>query len=126
MVFCLEWPADIKLAVLNTNAKTGGYLTNFDLEMAGLLLLWLVMEDVCEMSPGTHFALFSDNSPTVSWVGRLAACGSQVAGQLIRALAFQLKVCQVSPLTPPRIAGKDNALMDIPPRSFGTELPHRC
>jgi hypothetical protein len=99
-VFRLEWPPDIKQAVRQTNSRRGGYLTNSDLEMAGLLFLWLVMEDVCDITPGTHIALFSDNSPTVSWVRRLASRGSRVAGHLIRALALRLKVRQVSPLTP--------------------------
>ena len=72
-VFRLEWPPDIKQLVLQTNSKRGGHLTNSDLKMAGLLFLWLVMEDVCDIKPGTHTALFSDNSPTVSWVRQLAA-----------------------------------------------------
>jgi hypothetical protein len=125
-VFRLEWPQDIKQAVLNTNAKTGGYLTNSDLELAGLLFLWLVIEAVCDITPGTHIALFSDNSPTVSWVRRLAARGSRVAGHLIRALSLRLKVRQASPLTPLHIAGKHNALTDIPSRSFGSEPRWHC
>ncbi len=68
-VFWLEWPPDIKKAVFHTNVKQGGHLTNSDLEMAGLLLLWLVMEDVCNITPGIHVALFSDNLQTVSWYG---------------------------------------------------------
>jgi hypothetical protein len=125
-VFRIEWPPDIKEAVLQTNTRRGGFLTNSDLEMAGLLFLWLVMEDVCDISPGTHIALFSDNSPTVSWVRRLAARGSKVAGQLIRALALRLKLRQVSPLTPLHIEGKHNALTDVPSRSFGSEPRCHC
>jgi hypothetical protein len=125
-VFRIEWPPDIQEAVLKTNERRGGYLTNSDLEMAGLLFLWLVMEDVCDITPGTHIALFSDNSPTVSWVRRLAAKGSKVAGQLIRALALRLKLRQVLPLTPLHIAGKHNALTDVPSRSFGSEQKWHC
>lgn len=86
-VFRLEWPQWVKDEVDKTNTRKNGTLTNSDLEMAGLLLLWLIMEDVCDISPGTHLALFSDNSPTVSWTQRLASRGSKVADQLIRALA---------------------------------------
>jgi len=125
-VFRIEWPPDIKDAVLQTNMRGGGYLTNLDLKMAGLLFLWLVMEHVCDITPGTHIALFSDNSPTVSWVRRLAAKGSKVAGQLIRALALRLKLCQVSPLTPLHIAGKHNALTDVPSWSFGSKPRWHC
>ena len=125
-VFRMEWPPDIKEIVLRTNTKQGGYLTNSDLEMAGLLLLWLIMEAVCDITPGTHVALFSDNSPTVSWVRRLAAKGSKVAGQLIRALALWLKACNISPLTPLHIAGTNNAITDVPSRSFGSEPRWQC
>ena len=120
-VFRMEWPGDIKEEVRRTNARLGGKLTNSDLEMAGLLLLFLVMEEVCKFKPGQHVALFSDNSPTVSWVTRMAARGSLVADQLLRALALRLKKSHVSPLTPLHIAGKQNDMTDIPSRSFGSE-----
>ena len=125
-VFRMEWPEDIKQEVLKTNAGKGGTLTNSDLEMAGLLLLWLVMEEVCDFQPGDHVALFSDNSPTVNWVRRMAARGSMVADQLLRALALRLKQNHVSPLTPLHIAGKKNEMTDIPSRSFGSEKKWFC
>jgi hypothetical protein len=125
-VFRLEWPEDIKNEVLKTNSGQGGNLTNSDLECAGLLLLWLVMEEVCDPQPGAHIALFSDNSPTVSWVRRMAAKGSLVAGELLRALALRMKQKQVSPLTTLHIAGQRNAMTDIPSRSFGSEKKWYC
>eukprot|EP00956_Cyclotella_meneghiniana_P042491 scaffold248501_cov111-Cyclotella_meneghiniana.AAC.2 len=90
-VFRVEWPQWVQQEVLKTNAGKNGDLTNSDLEMAGLVLLWLGMEAVCPMGSGTHVALFSDNSPTVSWTNRLACRKSKVADQLIRALALRLK-----------------------------------
>jgi hypothetical protein len=45
-VFRLEWPNDIRQDIISENNPEGS-ITNSDLEMAGLLLLWLVMEDVC-------------------------------------------------------------------------------
>ena len=74
-VFRLEWPEDIK------QMYRDGILTNSDLEMTGLLLLWLIIEEVCPSLKGSYVALFSDNSPTVGWVKRLAAKGSLVAMQ---------------------------------------------
>jgi predicted outer membrane repeat protein len=62
VVFQMEWPDWVKEEVLKTNSGRGGTLANSDLEMAGLLLLFLVMEEVCDMQPGGHVALFSDNS----------------------------------------------------------------
>lgn len=98
-VFRIEWPQFIKDDLVSEN-NTKGTITNSDLEMAGLLLLWLAMEDVCMLGSASHVALFSDNSPTVHWVRRLAARGSLVAAKLIRALALQLKVRGALPLTP--------------------------
>ena len=45
-VFRLQWPPDITASVVSDKNK-GGTLTNSDLEMAGLLLLWLMIEHVC-------------------------------------------------------------------------------
>jgi hypothetical protein len=125
-VFRMEWPEWVKNEVLKTNSGKKGTLTNSDLEMAGLLLLFLVTEEVCDLQPGDHIALFSDNSPTVSWVKRMASKGSLVADQLLRALTLRMKLRKVSPLTTLHIEGKRNAMTDIPSRSFGSELKWFC
>jgi hypothetical protein len=120
-VFRMEWPQWVKDEVIKTNNGQGGSLTNSDLEMAGLLLLFVVMEDVCDMQPGCHIALFSDNLPTVSWIQKMAVKGSKVADQLLRALCLRMKQRNISPLTSLHISGKKNAMTDIPSRSFGSE-----
>ena len=124
-VFRFEWPDDIK-AEINSKSNPSGKLTNSDLECAGLLMLWLVMEDVCNITKGDRVALFSDNQPTVSWVKRMASKSSVVAGQLIRALALRLKISGASPLTPLHIRGVENAITDIPSRSFGKPKKWHC
>jgi hypothetical protein len=125
-VFRMEWPEWVKEEVRKTNCGKGGSLTNSDLEMAGLLLLFLVMEEVCDLQPGCHVALFSDNSPTISWVRKMAAKGSKVADQLLRALCLRMKQRNISPLTSLHIPGKKNAMTDIPSRSFGSEKKWHC
>ena len=117
--------SDIK-AKINVEHNQEGKLTNSDLEMAGFLLSWLCMEDVCDIESGSHVALFSDNQPTVSWVQRLASKSSVVAGQLVRALALRLNMTGASPLTQLHIAGVQNAMTDIPSRSFGSENKWHC
>jgi hypothetical protein len=124
-VFRVQWPPDISNQIISSS-NPSGTITNSDLEMAGLLLLWLVMEDVCKPLTNAHIALLSDNSPTVHWVQRLAAKHSQIAMQLIRALALRMQLVRVSPLTPLHIAGVHNALTDIPSRSFGSEQAWHC
>jgi hypothetical protein len=91
-VFRWEWPKEIKDLFHNKA------ITNSDLEIAGLLLLWLVMESVRTPLREKRVALFSDNSPTVGWVRRLAARGSMVSAHLIRALALRLKLNGTCPI----------------------------
>ena len=43
--------------------------------------------------------------------------------QLVRALALRLKKAGASPLTPLHISGEENSMMDIPSRSFGSNIP---
>jgi hypothetical protein len=82
-VFHMQWSDDIKQNVVS-QANPTGTITNSDFEMAGLMLLWLVMEAICpSLTSSSHIALFSDNSPTVHWVERLASRHSDVAMQLI-------------------------------------------
>ena len=64
------------------------WITNSDLKLAGLVLLWLMMEHICGPLAEKHIALFSNNNPTVSWVQQMACCSSLVAEQLIRVLAL--------------------------------------
>ena len=124
VVFRMQWPTDISRDIVSDD-NPDGRITNSDLELAGLLMLWLVMEEVCAVRDA-HIALFSDNSPTVHWVERMAAKHSKVAMQLLRALALRLQLAEASPLIPLHIAGVDNAMTDIPSRSFGSEPKWHC
>ena len=84
-VFLLSWPDDIK------ELFHKGDITNSDLEMAGLLMLWIVMEEVFPKLRAAYVALFSENSSTIGWVKLLAARGSLVAIQLVQSLTLGLK-----------------------------------
>ncbi len=119
-VFRLQWPPDIT-ANVKSEANPKGTITNSDLELAGLVLLWLMMEHVCGILTEKRIALFSDNSPTVSWVERMACRSSLVAEQLIRVLALRFNIQKVCPITTLHIAGDQNSMTDIPSRSFGSE-----
>ena len=71
--------------------------------------------------PGCHVALLSDNSPTVGWVAQMAAKRSLIVAQLLRALALCLKTKGASPLTLFHVSGCENAMADIPSRSWGSK-----
>jgi hypothetical protein len=109
---------------MTANIKTfhnpRGTISNSDLEMAGLLLLWLTMEGVCGNLREQRVTLFSNNSPTGGWVERLASKWSLVAKHLIQALALRIKIHQTCPLTSMHIEGQQNTIADIPLRSFGS------
>ena len=124
-VFRVQWTKDITDNIVSFN-NPKGTITNSDVEMAGLLLLWLAIEGVCTDLTDAHVALFSDNSPTVSWVDRLASRKSKVATQLLRALALRLQITRSSPLTSLHIPGEQNAITDIPSRSFGSTPKWFC
>ena len=84
-MFRLACPDDIKEFFRKGNIK------NSDLEMAGLLMLWLMMEEVCPKLRAAYIALFSYNSPTIGWVKLLAVRGPLVAMHLVQALTIRLK-----------------------------------
>ena len=69
-MFCLAWPEDIK------ELFHKGDIINSDLEISGLLMLWLVMEEVCPKLQAAYFAFSGYNSPTIVWVKLLAERGS--------------------------------------------------
>lgn len=121
-VFRGQWPPDIRAELVSPQNPTGSLSIN-DLEMAGFLITWLVMEEIIDDMRQTNIALFSDNSPSVSWVERMASKRSVVGSRLIRALALRMKMCAACPLTPLHVAGKRNSMADMASRSFGT-VPH--
>ena len=119
-VVCLQWPEDITKNV-KSDSNPNSTITNSDLEMVGLLLVLLVMEEIlCDLRE-RNIALFSNNTPTVSWVTHLSSHHLIVAANLVAALALWLKTHQCCPLTPQHIRGKENTITDIPSRSFGTK-----
>jgi hypothetical protein len=124
-VFCLQWPREISDDLILFD-NPGGKINNSNLEMAGLLLLWLCLEATAPDLAHKHIALFSDNSPTISWVDKMASRKSRIATQLVCALALRLNIRQTCPLTPVHIPGIENALTNIHSRSFGSVKEWEC
>ena len=113
MVFRWQWPNDVHTQLIS-NENPKGTITNSDLEMTGLLLLWLTMEGVCRPLQEKRVAMFGDNSPSISWVERVASKQSLVAENLAQALALRLKIQRACPLTTIHIAGRQNAISSVP------------
>jgi len=112
---------DIKTA---TNPE--GRITNSDLEMAGLVLLWLTMEEVCGPLEEKRLTLFNANSPTIGWATKLASKRLTVAEHLVQAIALRAKQQKACPFTPIHITGKRMAIADISSRSFGSNPAWHC
>jgi hypothetical protein len=125
VVFRWESPDDIKRDI-NSVSNPAGRITNLDLEMVGLVLLWIVIEGVCPDLREKCVTLLSDNSPTVSWVTHLASRRSVVAEHLVQVLALCLKTMHACPLTPLHIEGVQNAIADVPSQSFGSNPAWTC
>jgi hypothetical protein len=81
-VFRFAWPHDMTRAIVS-QSNPAGIITNSDLEMAGLLMLFVIMEHVCRPLVKKQVALFSDNSPTIGWFDHLALRTSIIAAHLI-------------------------------------------
>ena len=119
-VWRLEWPDEIKKALKNAT------LTINDLEMAGNLLAWLVLEGMGVEIKHCHVALLNDNKSAVSWILSWAAHSKGPAGNLIMALALRQRMRRASPLTPAHLAGELNTMADVASRSFGYKSEWKC
>ena len=121
IVWRVKFPKDIKANLVSASNRSGK-ITNSDLEMAGVLMAWLVLEQVAPTSlQYTNIGLFCDNTPSVGWAIRLASSKSIIAGHLLRALALRQHIHRSSPLLCTSIAGENNIMADIASRSF--QLP---
>ena len=115
-VWRIQFPKYI-IANLISDKNPTGKLTNSDLEMAGLLCQWLVLECITPQSLQYNtIGIFSDNTPTVAWANKLSSSSSTVASYLIRALAIRLHVHQANTVTTHE-AGVTNQMADVSSRS---------
>ncbi len=119
-VFQQQWPLDIT-ANVKSESNPMGTIKNSDLELAGLIILWLMMEHVCGSLAEKRVTLFSNNSPTVSWVQQMACRSSLVAEQLVQVLKLRFNIQKDCPITMLHIAGDQNLMTNFPSGSFGSE-----
>jgi hypothetical protein len=118
-VFCFQWPSNISQDLVSFN-NPKGKINNSNLEMAGLLFLWLCIKAIALDIAHKHIALFSNNSSMVSWVDKITLQRLHIAAQLVRALSLGLNIKKTCLLTPVHIPSVENALTDIPFCLFGS------
>ena len=119
IVWRVPWPPDITRDIISSSNPSGS-ITNSDLEMAGMLLHYLVLECICDLRH-VHVAAWCDNTPTVSWTNKLNSSKSRVSARLVRALAIRLQANEASPLIALSIAGTENTMADVSSRAFGVD-----
>ena len=117
LVWRYEWPPSIT-HIIKTPSNPSGTITINELETAGVILAWLVVEQYCPVE-NHHIALWCDNTPTVSWTRKMSSSKSIIGAQLIRALAIRQAATRASPLIAASIRGIDNGMADVASRSFG-------
>jgi hypothetical protein len=117
-VWQFEWPADIQKELVTGMNQAGKKLTINDLELAGLVLGWLVIEGVCKDFVFKNVVMFCDNTSSVVWAHRGSTSTSLPAARLLRFLALRQRARQASSLLPLHIAGENNQMADILLQAF--------
>jgi hypothetical protein len=113
----VEFKPNISSQVVS-NKNPRGCLTNSDLELAAVLLHYMVLQQEVDMR-FKRAGVLSDNTPTVAWTKRMAdKSQSPTAGRLLRGLAAMQRETQSGPLTVASIAGRDNQMADVAFCSF--------
>ena len=111
LVWRVKWPQDI------VDRVTSEQLTINDLEMAGLLLQYLLLEQLVPMHL-LQTAVWCDNTSAVAWTTKMSSSKSKIGQQLTRALACRMITNKSSHLAALSIAGIDNPMADLASRSF--------
>jgi len=118
IVWWVQFPLEIQAQVVSSeNPK--GTISNFDLEMVGLLLQWLVLENFANLTH-KHVACWCNNTPTIVWASKLLATKATRAAHLLWILALHMMQCKASPLTTLHVLGEMNKLANFASRSFYT------
>ena len=93
-------------------------MTNFDLEMAAIVLHFNTLETLVPSLRHRNTVIHSDNSPSVAWTTTMAtkSAKSEAVHRLLRGLAMRQRTIEAGPLQVFHIAGKANVLADTASR----------
>ena len=123
----VKWPKDIQDSLVTVENPHGSVTIN-DLELAGALLGFLVLESYGVPLQYCHLAMFCDNMMTVVWAYKLHNSKSKIVGYLLHFLGLQMHQAECSSMVPHHIAGEDNIMADIISCTFNNgkyfELSH--
>jgi hypothetical protein len=114
--FRLQLPTDIQ------KHFHAGIVTMGDLELAAALLLTMMLKHAVLALKHKTIAAWSDNTPTMGWVWRMATKQSKIAGRLIRGLGLRQRMNETCPLAAQHIPGEKNKMADFASRSYTPSL----
>jgi len=111
IVWRVAFPPELQQQLVSQD-NPRGTVSNSDLEMLGLILHWLALENFANLAH-THVACWCDNTPTVAWASKLLSTKAVKAARLLRILALRMSACQASPLTTLHVEGDKNSMADL-------------
>ena len=112
LVWQYKWPNDIRQRLHHKKLSIN------DLELAGLVLGWLILELSVEDLHFKHVGSFCDNTSSVSWCHKGYSSKSIPAARLLRFLSLRQRARKTSSIIPVHIPGKNNTMADICSRAF--------
>jgi hypothetical protein len=116
-VWQLEWPEDIQQRLVSTSNHAGDISIN-DLELAGIIINFIVLEIISPTLKHKHVGTYCDNTSAVSWANKLRTSKSIPAARLLRLLGLRLLASKASSLTTLSIPGDNNQMADVSSRAF--------
>ena len=121
IVWFLEWPSHLIENFLTDNNPSGS-INISELELAGVLLHWLVLEAAISQEDlrFASVAIWCDNLPAVAWLYKMRSSSSLVSANLVRALAVRIHMNESAKLAGEHLSGKFNVMADTTLRRHPT------
>ena len=117
IVWRVKWPDDIANNLVTWDNPTGKYTMN-DLELAGVVLEWLVLECLVPDLIFKAAGMNCDNTTSTAWATKFRTAKSAAAAKLLRLLAFRMYMRKAAPAMTIGVAGIENDMADVASRSF--------
>ena len=123
IVWFFQWPSNISDS-LCSSANPTGPITISDLELAGIVLQFLVLEAAMHRHKRKlqhqTVAIWCDNMPAVAWTYKFRASTSRIASRLLRAFAVRLHTTKSALTNVNHISGVYNTMADVASRKHTT------
>ena len=123
MTWFVEWPTSI-VNQRTTDKCVDCSISILELELAGILLQWLVLETIipAELLQHCSVAIWCNNILAVAWLYKLCNSTSQIVSNIIQALAIRFQKLAVTKLAAEHIPGIFNVMADFNSREHTTNL----